>query len=176
MPKVALLIMPFLTGILELCLMFTWPLPALGAEKQTVQQPAWFSPAPQNRKKGLSADKIRENAVLGRAAAPAKNAGKEKCQQVHSPMPGEIHFAYEKQHSTWSPKPPASQQKSPDESLALQGEHHVGAYSTLDNSKDLDIQVGPELILKDEKHNSPLTRSDQPDSELGVGMRFSYDF
>ena len=99
----------------------------------------------------------------------------QKENQDSSVLSDQIKISYEKGESSWSPSP--RKVKDSGESLSLQGEHHIKAFTKLDNSKDFDISAGPELIFKERKQNTALNNNtDQPESQLGVGMHFMYNF
>lgn len=64
----------------------------------------------------------------------------------------------------------------PDENMYRDRRHVVRAFADVKAGDNLDISLGPELILKDEHHGEETATESQPDSELGVGMRFKYGF
>lgn len=82
---------------------------------------------------------------------------------------------FKNESSSWKVSP---QQKSlrPDEDKVRDSRHVVRAYADMEAAKDFNISVGPELILKDEGHGEESAKADQPDSVLGLGMKFQYDF
>ena len=56
-----------------------------------------------------------------------------------------------------------------DENVPMQSRHVVRAYADVDAGDDLNVSVGPELILKDEQRERAAANK-QPDSALGMGM------
>lgn len=88
---------------------------------------------------------------------------------------GKLGVSMENESTTWKVSP---QQKSlrPDEDKVRDSRHVVRAYAGVEAGDDFNISVGPELILKDEGHGEDAAKSDQPDSVLGLGMKFQYDF
>ena len=62
-----------------------------------------------------------------------------------------------------------------DENIPMQSRHVVRAYADVDAGDDLNIRVGPELILKDEQRERTATNK-QPESALGMGMQFKLGF
>ncbi|MBB5144357.1 hypothetical protein [Desulfovibrio intestinalis] len=64
---------------------------------------------------------------------------------------------------------------SPDENLNMESRHVVRAYADTAVSEDLNIGLGPELILRNEQRERP-SNNKQPDSVLGMGMQFKLDF
>jgi hypothetical protein len=63
----------------------------------------------------------------------------------------------------------------PDENVPRESRHVVRALADVKASENLSINVGPELILKDQQHQTGNTDK-QPDSALGMGMGFKLDF
>jgi hypothetical protein len=57
----------------------------------------------------------------------------------------------------------------------MQGKRVIRAFADVDAGEDLSINVGPELILKDEQARQD-SSSTQPDSAVGMGMHFKLDF
>lgn len=77
--------------------------------------------------------------------------------------------------SSWKVAP-EDKKLHPDENMYRQRQHVVRAFADVKAGEDLNISVGPELILKDEQHGEETANESQPDSALGVGMRFKFDF
>lgn len=71
---------------------------------------------------------------------------------------------------------PSQKNTRADELKLRENRHILGAYADVEAGDDLNIRVGPELILKDESHGEESAYSNQPDSSLGLGMKFKYDF
>ena len=65
--------------------------------------------------------------------------------------------------------------KTPDENLSMESRHVVRAYADTEVSEDMNIGLGPELILRNEHRERP-SNNKQPDSVLGMGMQFKLDF
>ena len=65
--------------------------------------------------------------------------------------------------------------KTPDENLSMESRHVVRAYADTEVSEDMNIGLGPELILRNEHRERP-SNTTQPDSVLGMGMQFKLDF
>jgi len=76
--------------------------------------------------------------------------------------------------SSWRRKAP-NDVEAPDENLPMQSRHVVRAFADVDAGDDLNIRLGPELILKDEQRERAAANK-EPDSTLGMGMRFKLDF
>ena len=62
-----------------------------------------------------------------------------------------------------------------DENVPMQSRHVVRAFADVDAGDDLNIRVGPELILKDEQRERAGANK-QPESALGMGMQFKLGF
>ena len=62
-----------------------------------------------------------------------------------------------------------------DENIPMQSRRVVRAYADVDAGDDLNIRVGPELILKDEQRERTAANK-QPESALGMGMQFKLGF
>ena len=69
----------------------------------------------------------------------------------------------------------ATSDKTPDENLSMESRHVVRAYADTEVSEDMNIGLGPELILRNEQRERP-SNNKQPDSVLGMGMQFKLDF
>ena len=65
--------------------------------------------------------------------------------------------------------------KTPDENLSMESRHVVRAYADTEVSEDMNIGLGPELILRNEHRERP-SNNKQPDSVLGMGMQFKLGF
>ncbi|MCR5814775.1 MAG: hypothetical protein K6G15_09820 [Desulfovibrio sp.] len=117
---------------------------------------------------------MQQNAILS-PQSPKKPQEAPKKEERTS-TPGDVRFSYDNEKRNWSARPLNQGPRGSDEALGLHQEHRLRAFTSLEEDQDLDISVGPELILKDQKHNATVNSSEQPDSELGVGMRFTYDF
>lgn len=62
----------------------------------------------------------------------------------------------------------------PDEHLPLESRHVVRALADVEAAEDLNISLGPKLILKNENQGRFADKS--PDTELGMSMQFKLDF
>lgn len=63
-----------------------------------------------------------------------------------------------------------------DEYMPRDRKHVVRAFADVKAGDDLDIRVGPELHLRDDSIGAENAHEKQPDSSLGVGMHFKFDF
>lgn len=62
-----------------------------------------------------------------------------------------------------------------DENIPMQSHHVVRAFADVDAGDNLNVRVGPELILKDEQRERSGANK-QPESSLGLGMQFKLGF
>ena len=140
--------------------------------------PSWFSDQAIRRHKSqrsvILGSQMQQNAILSTHSRQKTKETPKK--EERSSSPGELQFSYDNEKRNWSARPLNQGPSGSDEGLGLHEEHRLRAFTRLDDDQDLDISAGPELILKDQKHSSTVNSSKQPDSELGVGMRFTYGF
>ena len=135
----------------------------------------WFSGTAKSRvdaRKGLTAKGLLQQAVRN-SNTHKFTKPKKKAKRTSDKSADILVLHYDKSVSSWRSDP---QHTATGETIALQGEHHVGAYTRLDNSDSFDLSAGPEIIIKERKQNETLNKIDQPDSQLGVGMHFQYKF
>ncbi len=139
--------------------------------------PTWFSDQAIQRHKTqrsvILGSQMQKNAVLSLPKETQKS--KDVPEKQKQTVPGDVQFSYDNEKRNWSSHPSHLSPLS-DEGLGLHEEHRLRAFTHLDDDQNLDISAGPELIFKDQKHNTTVRSSKQPDTELGVGMRFTYDF
>lgn len=121
-------------------------------------------------RKGVHGDIIsRKNTSK---AQPKNTADQtQRKQQTH----GTVGIGMRRETSTWSVDP-ARKDIRPDEGMTRERRNVLGAYADVQTGDDFNINFGPEIILKDEEHSAEGAASDQPDSALGLGMKFKYDF
>lgn len=102
----------------------------------------------------------------------------DKRQQRQRSPKGKMGVSVREENATWREEVGPMQMTAPDEHLPMERRHVVRAYAGVQSGDDLRISVGPELILKNESHEIPHAAGDerQPDSALGLGMQFQYDF
>ena len=88
---------------------------------------------------------------------------------------GKFGLSLEENSSAWAVNPKQNEGKI-DEEILRDRKHILRAFAGVEKGDDFTISFGPELILKDEEHSAESAISDQPDSALGLGMKFKYDF
>ncbi|MDE7241882.1 hypothetical protein [Desulfovibrio sp.] len=118
-------------------------------------------------------DAIERALSAARAASQAEEA---KAAEERGFRPrGSLGLSMKDSTTTWNVTPMREAMR-PDEVLVRDRQHVVRAFADVEPTDDLSIRVGPELILKDEQHAAESAGSSQPDSALGLGMRFKLDF
>lgn len=117
---------------------------------------------PRQEKKGASAN------TEGGIDSALSEAEKENVK-------GSLGMSLDDQSTSWKVSP---EQKKfhPDESMFRDRKHVARVFADVKAGDDLNISVGPELILKDEQHGEEAASENQPDSALGLGMKFEYGF
>lgn len=81
----------------------------------------------------------------------------------------------QKESNTWAVAPEVKAMR-PDEEKTRVSQHVLRAYAGVEAADDFNISVGPELILKDEERSAEAANPNQPESTLGLGMKFQFDF
>lgn len=88
---------------------------------------------------------------------------------------GALGMSLDTDDSVWrheTPTPPGR----PDETLSIGSSRHtLRAFGGVE-SDDLSISVGPEITVKDRDNQGHFAHSEEPDSSVGMGLRFSLDF
>ncbi len=84
-------------------------------------------------------------------------------------------LGFQEESASWKVTP-SQKDIHPDEMKVRENRHVLGAYADVEPVEDLNIRLGPELIIKDEMHGDESAYTNQPDSTWGLGMKFKYDF
>lgn len=128
-------------------------------------------------KKGINANAVKARAT-GYKAKVSKQAADTR-KSIDNAIGRNKHFpggvSVESQKSSWKAAPEEKFMR-PDEEMPREGRHVVRAFADVAPSENLDINIGPELILKDESSREQIANSTQPDTVLGLGMNFKLDF
>ncbi len=132
-----------------------------GMPVNNLQGRAVGSPVPQ--------DIVPDKAVNTSKGIDSALSQAEKRQTKKSP----IALSVDDESSSW--RETGTSELSPDENLNMESRHVVRAYADTAVSEDLNIGLGPELILRNEQRERP-SNNKQPDSVLGMGMQFKLDF
>lgn len=86
-----------------------------------------------------------------------------------------MNFSARNEYGEWRVTPD-QKDINPDERIARDRRRVLRAFADVKPAPDLSVSIGPELILKDENRASERANAKQPDSELGLGMEFIFDF
>lgn len=137
-------------------------------------------------KKGVEGETLHHRATGGSQKAPAvgntasieaslrREAERQKKDEERRRRGG-LGMSLDTDDSVWRPQTPGAPGK-PDETLSIGNPRHtLRAFGGV-RSDDLSISVGPEITVKDKEHGGHFAHSDEPDSAVGMGMRFSLDF
>lgn len=142
----------------------------------------WAFGASQSREDALwqrsvSVDDMKDRATpdnpFHRADAQADTPPQGQQRKRHG-RKDDIGLSWDRRKGGWRSN---ASPNTPDEHLPVEGEHHVRAYADVPAGDDLQIRMGPEVIVKDGKE-TPYTgkRNEDPKSSVGMGMQFKLDF
>lgn len=125
---------------------------------------------------GATLSKKRHALSKSKAGADTTASIDQALQEAERLKPkGNVGVSIERDSSGWTVAPELKASR-PDEEMARDRRHILRAYAGVESGGDFQINIGPELILKDEEHGAEAAMSDQPDSSFGLGMKFKYDF
>lgn len=137
-------------------------------------------------KKGVEGETLHHRATGGGQTAPAlgntssieaslRRETERRKKDEDRRRRGGLGMSLDTDDSVWRPQTPTAPGK-PDETLSIGGSRHtLRAFGDV-RSDDLSISVGPEITLKDKDNSGHFAHSEEPDSAIGMGMRFSLDF
>lgn len=123
-------------------------------------------------KKGVTAQDVKNRSTPSGALKKPKNSS-DRAKEEKSGFNGGL--SVESQKRSWDITPDKTRVR-PDEMRYREGRHVFRAFADVAPSDKLDINIGPELIVKDDQTTSNLSNSTQPDAALGMGMNFKLDF
>lgn len=149
----------------------------------SVHGDAWAFGQSETRKdaiwhKGIDGDQVTKKTErkLEKDAANTEGGINDALDQAEKgKLRGSVGMSMANESSAWKVSPEQKKMR-PDETMFRDRRHVVRAYAGVKAGDNLDISVGPELILKDEQHGDETANESQPDSQLGVGMQFKLDF
>jgi len=155
-----------------------------GKSSKGIHAPAWaFGSASQSRealREGVSTSDLQKRAVGDEAAkdnsintASGINSALKSANSKNERRNG-LALSVGQEESGWRKKSQLEPEAA-DENVPMQSRHVVRAYADVDAGDDLNVSVGPELILKDEQRERAAANK-QPDSALGMGMQFKLGF
>lgn len=137
-------------------------------------------------KKGVEGETLHHHATGGKWTAPAvgntasieaslRRESERQKKDEERQRRGGLGMSLDTDDSVWRPQTPTAPGK-PDETLSIGNSRHtLRAFGGV-RSDDLSISVGPEITLKDRENGNHFAHSEEPDSAVGMGMRFSLDF
>lgn len=147
------------------------------ATQEALHAPAWAFGQSESRN-----DRIWQNGIDGDVVSRKKKTDKKGAEKkdglanaTRENIRGSLGFSLKEETSSWKTTPKATS-IHPDENIYRDRKHVVRAFADVHAGDDFSISVGPELILKDEQPTEESATENQPDSALGLGMRFKYDF
>ena len=149
-----------------------------------IHAPAWaFDGGGQSReawREGTSSGELKKRAV-GEEAAKDKAVNTEsginsalKTANAQTERKNGLAVSVGQDESAWRKKSQLEPETA-DENIPMQSRHVVRAYADVDAGDNLNVRVGPELILKDEQRERAGANK-QPESALGMGMQFKLGF
>lgn len=154
--------------------------PDSGAAESVHGQPWAFGQSDSRNdaiwKKGVNAGQVVKNARPDLKTGAANTSGginRSLSEAEKANVKSSLGLSMNDETSAWKVEP---ERIHPDENMYRDKRHVVRAFADVKTGSDLNISVGPELILKDEQHGDESASESQPDSALGLGMRFKYDF
>ena len=149
-----------------------------------IHAPAWaFGSGGQSReawREGTSSGDLKKRAV-GEEAAKDKSVNTEsginsalKTANAQAERKNGLAVSVGQDESAWRKKSQL-EPETVDENIPMQSRHVVRAYADVDAGDNLNVRVGPELILKDEQRERAGANM-LPESALGMGMQFKLGF
>ncbi|MDR1660757.1 MAG: hypothetical protein LBR94_10580 [Desulfovibrio sp.] len=155
------------------------------ANAQPLHAHPWVFSSPGSREarqwqQGVGADELKKNAVPSSQAEQSVNTASaidEALKRVERTSQRQgVNFSVRNESASFrDTQPQGGESAHPGENPVRTGRHIVGAFADVQSGEDLRILVGPELSIKDELGMEKSAGS-QPDSSLGMGMRFKLDF
>lgn len=151
--------------------------------KRSLHSPAWFFGQSPDRHddlwcKGVNAKAVKQRAVpskLRKDAMDTSSGIKRALNEVKKVKKGSVGLSMGmgNRASTWKVEPNGMRA---DEFKPRDSQHVVRAFADVKANDDLNIKIGPELILRDESLGEENAHEKQPDTSVGVGMHFKYNF
>lgn len=155
--------------------------PGDDAEARALRGQAWAFGQSESRndaiwRKGVDARQVgKKKSAKGQEGSPDTSGAIERAlkEAEKDNIRSSLGMSMGHEAGTWKVNP---EQQHPDETMFRDRRHVVRGFANVRAGQDLNISVGPELILKDEQHGEEAATENQPDSAFGLGMRFKYDF
>lgn len=149
-----------------------WAFGSSDASKEALWQDGVGGETLQHRATGGRGKAIGNTASI--EASLRREAADQKKREERKKRGG-LGMSLDTDESVWRHETPTNMGR-PDETLSIGSSRHtLRAFGGVE-SDDLSISVGPEITVKDRDNQGHFARSDEPDSAVGMGMRFSLDF
>ena len=116
---------------------------------------------------------VPKNITPGQVVNTSKGIDSALSHAEKSKKKSALALSVDDESSPW--RESVTSDKTPDENLSMESRHVVRAYADTEVSEDMNIGLGPELILRNEQRERP-SNNKQPDSVLGMGMQFKLGF
>lgn len=154
----------------------------MGAEsdKGTLHGHAWAFGTSEERNDAIWKNGVSASSIRKRARPLASEPKTDTTGGINRAIEGEksrssLGVSVSDETGTWRSSP-EDDIPQVDETMFRDKRHVVRAFADVKPSDDLSISVGPELILKEDGKGEEAASESQPDSALGIGMKFKYDF
>lgn len=125
--------------------------------------------------KGLDGKSIPNKAVRGKNAMDTTQSIDRALTRAMEKPKSSLGMSVKEENTRWRTGPEANNPHI-DEDMVRNRKHVFRAYADVKGGEDFTISVGPELILKDDQVRNNAASASEPDSALGLGMKFQYDF
>lgn len=130
----------------------------------------------KNGVSGATLSKRRNTQARANGSADTTASIDQALRQAERMRPkGNVGLSLEEESSTWAVAPELKGSRV-DEEKSRDKRHILRAYAGVESGGDFQINIGPELIFKDDEHAAEAAMTDQPDSSFGLGMKFKLDF
>ena len=116
---------------------------------------------------------VPKDIAPGQVVNTSKGIDSALSQAQKGKAKGTLALSVDDESSPW--RESVTSNVSPDENLNMESRHVVRAYADTEVNEDVNVGLGPELILRNEQRERP-SNNKQPDSVLGLGMQFKMDF
>lgn len=169
------------------CLLFAMAIPCQSQDnaqndkahaQQSMHAKPWAFGYSEDRNSAIWHKGVNGDVISRKQKEEKNNNGMDNSQQIRDNeghAKSSVGLSFKDETGSWKVAP-SQKAMRPDEDKVRDSRHVVRAFADVEASDDLSFSIGPELILKDERRGDESAKSDQPDSELGMGMRFKYDF
>lgn len=157
------------------------PVPPELSQEPGLHSPVWaFGQSSERHNalwhKGVNARDVKQRALppKNRKEAVDTSGGiKKALKKAKKDSQGSLGMSMSNRSSAWKADP---NEMRADEFRPRDCQRVVRAFAEVKANEDLGITIGPELIMRDERVGEENAHEKQPDTSLGLGMQFKYDF